>query len=279
MTAKPLIPVVDLVRHYHEFKSVRADERLALGNYHSQKSRLKLADNYLANPRPLIEMFRESVEQFSAYNNPDEPLVGENRSEEPTISTVEEITSGPKAAAYLARNQRYLSIKNLGDYEYVDREVLPARTTSKKTATMANRFNDANQSRSITAMKADILLRSLQGNRPTIGEVKVSSKSGDDADPIYGLVQSLALASQLVGIRQRVRLNKHYRAVFAADSPVDIMILLFEMHESAGTNRKCLVHAARDLCRALSEGALLPHVGRVALVTVAPNCGRLDFTA
>ena len=125
MTAKPLIPVVDLVRHYHEFKSLRTDDRLALGNYHSQKSRLKLADNYLANPCPLIEMFRESVDQFSEYNNPDEPFVGANRSEPPTNSTVEEITSGPKAAAYLARNQRYLSIKNLGDYEYVDRGFSP----------------------------------------------------------------------------------------------------------------------------------------------------------
>lgn len=42
--------MVDLVRHYHEFKSVRADDMLVLGNYRSQKSRLKLADSDLADP-------------------------------------------------------------------------------------------------------------------------------------------------------------------------------------------------------------------------------------
>jgi hypothetical protein len=279
MTTKPLIPMVDLVRHYREFKSVRVDGRLEVGNYHSQESRLRLADRYLADPSTLISMFRESVSQFREYNNPDESFVGEKRSAPSTVSAVEQITTGPRAAAYLARSQRHLSIENLGEYEYVDREVVPARTTSKKAAAMANRFDDANLLRSTTAMKADILLRSLSGNRPTIGEVKVSSRGGDDADPVYGLVQSLALASQLVGNRQRVRLNKHYPAVFAAESPVDIMILLFEMHESAATNRKSLVLAARGLCQALSEGALLPHVGRVALVTATPNGGRLDFTA
>lgn len=279
MTGKTLIPMVDLVRHYREFKSVRAGGRLEVCSYNSQKSRLRLADRYLADPSPLIDMFRESVSQFREYSNPDESFIGEKRAEPSTVSAVEQITTGPKAAAYLARNQRHLSIENLGEYEYVDREVVPARTTNKKAAAMANRFDDTNRSRSTTAMKADILLRSLSGNRPTIGEVKVSSRGGDDADPVYGLVQSLALASQLVGNRQRVRLNNHYPFVFAADSPVDIVLLLFEMHESAATNRKSLVLAARNLCQVLNEGALLPYVGRVALVIAAPNAGRLDFTA
>ena len=202
--------MVDLVRHYREFKSVRTGGRLQVGNYHSQESRLRLADRYLADPSTLINMFRESVSQFREYNNPDESFVGEKRSAPSTVPVVEQITTGPKAAAYLARNQRHLSIDNLGEYEYIDREVVPARTTNKKAAAMANRFDDTNRSRSTTAMKADILLRSLSDNRPTIGEVKVSSSGGDDADPVYGLVQSLALASQLVSTKQRVRLNKHY---------------------------------------------------------------------
>ena len=279
MTTKPPIPMVDLVRHYHEFKSVRVGGKLKVGNFHSQESRLRLADSYLTDASPLIGMFRESVNQFREYNNPDESFIGKKRLEPSTISAVEQITTGPKAAAYLAKYQRHLSIENLGEYEYVDREVVPARTTNKKAAAMANRFDDMNQSRSTAAMKADILFRSLPGNRPAIGEVKVSSRGGDDADPVYALVQALALASQLVGIRQRVRLNNHYQSAFAENSPVDIMILLFEMHKSAGTHRKRLVLAARGLCQALNEGALLPHVGRVALVTATSNGGRLDFTA
>jgi hypothetical protein len=79
--------------------------------------------------------------------------------------------------------------------------------TIKKASALANRFDDTKRSRSTTAMKADILLRSSSCNCPTIAEVKVSSKGGDDAHPVFGLVQSLVLASQLVGHGQRVRLD------------------------------------------------------------------------
>jgi hypothetical protein len=65
MTGKPLIPMVDLVRHYREFKSVRMGDRLEVGQYHSQESRLRLVDRYLADPSTLISMFRK-------YNNSGE---------------------------------------------------------------------------------------------------------------------------------------------------------------------------------------------------------------
>lgn len=83
--------------------------------------------------------------------------------------------NGPTAATYLARAlpERKLTIEGLGDYAYIDREIVPARTTAGRRATMANRFDDEARTRSTSAIKADLLLRSLPNGRPTIGEVKV----------------------------------------------------------------------------------------------------------
>ena len=283
VTDRPLIPLVELVRHYREFKSRRVDGVLVPGTYRSQKARVQLAESYLENPSALTAKFFGSVDGFSSYANTAESFVGAKRTVPAEVATVHEITNGPKAAAYLARtlSNRKLMIPGLGTYSYVDREIVPARTTAGKLATMANRFDDEEASRSTRAMKADLLLRSLPDGRPTIGEVKVSSIKGDDADPFYGLVQALALASQLAGTQQRLRLRKHYQAAeFADKGSLDVLVLLFLIAEKPGkrTYRRQLIEVTDALCTHLDRGLLRPHVERVALVTVTPHNRRLQFT-
>jgi hypothetical protein len=281
MTGKPLIPLVELVTHYREFKSQRSDGVLAPGLYRSQEARLKLAESYIRDPSRLVGKFSRSRAAFSRYGNIDEEFIGPKRTDPAAITDIEGISSGPHAAAYLARTlpSRMLRIKGLGDYTYVDREIVPARTTAR-SATSANRFEDG--SRSTRAMKADLLLRSNPHGRPTIGEVKVSSLRGDDADPVYGLVQALALASQLSSTNQRRRLRTHYeQATFAEGGPLDVVVFLFLIGERPGarTHRPALIKLAAELCARLDASALLPHIERVALVTALPRDGRLHFVA
>jgi hypothetical protein len=278
---KPPIPLVELVKHYREFKSRRVDGALMPGRYRSQAARLKLAQSYIGNPGELIGKFIRSVDAFSAYRNIQESMTGVSRADPAEVATVDEITSGPKAAAYLARKlpDRMLRIEGLGDYAYVDREIVPARTTSK-SATSANQYEDG--SPSTRAMSADLLLRSHPQGRPTIGEVKVSGLRGDDADPVYGLIQALALASQLASANQRLRLRRHYPAAnFAEEEPLEILVFLFLIAESGGakTYRAQLINLARELCAHLDSGPLRPHVERVALITAIPQNGRFRFAA
>ena len=214
VTEKPLIPLVELVKHYPEFKSRRTGGVLVRAPYRRQEARIQLAERYLDDPTELTDKFFRSVDAFGCYANVRESLIGAKRTNPAEVASIDDITSGPKAAAYLGRTlaSRKLTVGGLGKYAYVDREIVPARTTSGKLATMANRFDDEAKSRSTRAIKADLLLRSLPDGRPTVGEVKVSTARGDDADPVYGLVQALALASQLASESQRSRLRMHYQA-------------------------------------------------------------------
>lgn len=287
MSERPPIPLVELVSHYREFKSKRDPSgRLVPGPYRSQAARVRLAKSYVDEPEQLVGRFFRSIEQFSSYRNVGESFIGTKRADSTEVATIEEIVNGPTAAAYLERRARkgkeLISIEGLGDYSYVDRELVPARTTAGRRATMANRFDDEARTRSTSAMKADLLLRSLPTGRPTIGEVKVSTAKGDDADPVYALVQALALASQLVNANQRSRLRRHYAQENLAEAgALDVVVLLFLTAQSEGgrTHRANLVRLATELCAHLDEGLLLPHIDRVALVGVTPHHDQLRFAA
>lgn len=283
VSERPPIPLVELVRHYREFKSKRdANGHLVPGPYRSQADRVRLAEGYLDDTEQLVGSFVRSVHAFSCYRNVDESFIGTKRPGPAEVTGIEEIVNGPTAATYLARAlpERKLTIEGLGDYAYIDREIVPARTTAGRRATMANRFDDEARTRSTSAIKADLLLRSLPNGRPTIGEVKVSTAKGDDADPFYALVQALALASQLASANQRSRLHRHYpKEDFAEEGPLDVLVLLFLIAESGGgkTYRAELVKLAGELCARLDQGLLRPHVERVALVGVTPHHDQLRF--
>jgi hypothetical protein len=271
MTKKPCIPVVELVTHYRGFKSRRrADGVLVPGPYRSQRERVDLAEHYLSNPSELLDMFERSVEQFRSYYNVAEALVGIGRQEPQNLSAAD-VNSGPQAAAFLLHHAPGgdFPIDGMGDYAYVDREVVPARTTVR--GAMANCFADG--TRSTRAVKADLLLRSTEAGHPTVGEVKVSNAKGDDADAFYGLVQALALATQLAGPNQRERLQYWYPAAnFADDGPIDVLVLLFTVGDRGGrrTHRPKLEELAACLCGRL-EKANAKHLGRLAVVHVDPN--------
>lgn len=282
MSERPPIPLVELVRHYREFKSKRDPASVLVhGPYHSQAARKKLTERP-AYPDELAGKLFRSVHEFSTYSNVGEPFIGSTRGDPTDVADIEQIVNGPKAAAYLAQPPgRKLTIEGVGNYIYVDREVEPARTTSGPRATMANHFDDGTPS--TAAMSADLLLRSDPEGRPTIGEVKVSTAKGDDADPVYALVQALALAAQLAGGRQRERLRCWYpKDDFADKGPVDVLVFLFRMGEKVGpkTYWPDLVRLSGELCSRLDRQSLRPHVERVALidVVVAPDRDRLRFT-
>jgi hypothetical protein len=70
VTERPLIPLVELVKHYREFKSKRdGNGVLVPGPYRAQGARVKLAQSYIDNPEELTSKFFRSVKEFSSYEN------------------------------------------------------------------------------------------------------------------------------------------------------------------------------------------------------------------
>jgi hypothetical protein len=256
LTPKRPIPIVPLYTRYCEFKRG--------GPYRAQKARIELGKQYLRAPEQLADEFARSVEAFAGYDNPDEALTGRKRKllddANPTA-----IANGREAAAYfeLTLPRHEVSIDGLDTYTYVGREIVPARTTIKAPV-MANVFDDGR--RSTAAMKADLLLCSTAG-KPTVGEVKVSTARGDDADPLYALVQALALAAQLTPASQRKRLRRQHSG-FAPSGPIDVLVFLFRpVALSKATHRDTLTNLAINICRTLREtGTLRPHVEELAVV-------------
>jgi hypothetical protein len=278
MSGKPPIPLVELVAHYRQFSS-KNDAAGARGRYRTQAARKELAEHYVANPSELPAMFERSTRTFATYSNIAESFVGNTRKEK-IVTRVDEITTGPKAAAYMARalHGRTFHIDDLGEYVYIDREVRPARTTSRPEATMANRYDS--EAPSTTAISADLLLSAHPDRRPTVGEVKLSTANGDDADAFYALIQALAAAAQLVGARQRERLKRWYPAAeFAGSGPVDVLVFDFQLGRRAGnqTYRPELQALAGQICTHLDSSDVVG-LNRVALVAAVPDDRGLRFT-
>jgi hypothetical protein len=263
---RPPIPLVELVVHYREFKT---------GRYRTQAARRELAEQ-AGYADLLAAMFSRSVDAFRPYTNIGEHFIGRTRTERGEIASTDQIVSGPNAAAYLAQMPQPIAIQGLGEYSYVDREVEPARTTAGPEATMANRYDNGDPS--TRAISADLLLRSNPDGRPAAGEVKVSTASGDDSDPVLALVQALAAAAQLAGNAQRARLLRCYdSAGFASSGPLDVLVFHIRVGQRPGgkTHHPALVEAAGKLCNRLDRGLLRPHVDRVALIDAVPV---LQFT-
>ena len=271
VTGKPPIPLVELIEHYRQFSSKKTASG-ARGRYRTQEARKELAEHYVANPHELPAMFERSAHKFATYSNVAESFVGNTRKEQ-TVARIDEITTGPKAAAYMARalGGRTFDIHDLGEYAYIDREVRPARTTSRPEATMANHFDRG--ARSTTAISADLLLSAHPDRRPTVGEVKLSTANGDDADAFYALIQALAAAAQLVGAYQRERLKRWYPgAEFAGSGPVDVLVFDFQLGRRAGnqTYRPELQALAGKICTHL-DSSRVSGLNRVALVAAVPG--------
>lgn len=86
VSEKPPIPWVELVEHYHEFKSG--------GPYGTQEARLRLAYSYIDHPERLSRQFFRSVDKFGPYTNVSESFVGGTRTDPQEVGTIEEISTG-----------------------------------------------------------------------------------------------------------------------------------------------------------------------------------------
>jgi len=197
----------------------------------------------------IANAFATSIEQLAPYDNRDEGF----RHPETTALTAartDDLRSTISVALRLSDEGRRLESES-GDgpsYRYVEREILPQRTTG------GARFNDPRQDLAdggpaSSAMRVDLLLEAEDG-APTVGEIKIRT----DKDPICALLQVLAAACLLAPEAQRERLDLHHG--LRTDGRLDGVILLVDFPDHD------LMQQARDRAEELSAALVAdPRVG------------------
>lgn len=109
------------------YKEVKAKHG-ARGSDSAEGTQLAMAEEFLRDPGPLARAFGRSVAAFSAYENVDEPFYPSGRNEDLEARTATRRIGGTNDLAAWLIHQGSGEADGLG-FEYVDREVWPARTT------------------------------------------------------------------------------------------------------------------------------------------------------
>ena len=110
------IPSTALVERYKRLKVA------------SQRRRLEAADRLMADPSVLAAEFAQSVAGFSAYDNRDEPFYSQRGAD---YSGQIGLNSTRQLAALLESQGPVWGVQDASnlDFDYVDRELVVARTT------------------------------------------------------------------------------------------------------------------------------------------------------
>lgn len=269
MTFVSKIPLTDLRSLYGMF------DLFSSMNCQRAMAEETLRDN---NPWILAEKFKKSVEHFSRYSNIEEPFYPDApaRKDLPDPERIDSIGDTLSMTAFLKSASSAHVLDNPGlDFSFVDREVVPARTTGNAV------FENDQPSRHVRRL--DWLLANAQDRLPIIAEVKV----GDDKNPFYALIQLLMYAAELATSNQLNRLQRHYPKRFAfpalngsAHSPVmDIYIVLSNYNARSGIRQEIL-EMTNQLCqRLVGEEAISKYIRRIACLNVTLEADRkLRFT-
>jgi hypothetical protein len=250
------VPVTPMVKRYRALKAA------------SQRERLAEAQRLSGIPRSLARDFGASVELFAKRFDSDEDFYPP-RSRKP-LPKADGIGSTVEVAARLSGSGKrsVLGAEELS-FVYVDREIVPARTTSGAV------FDDGKPIS--TALRLDLLLANAKDRVPIVGEVKVAM----DRDPYFALIQALTLAAHLATPSQRRRLSSVYGRQgkrLATDGKLDVY-LLFSRTPAAGTYWFDLREAARRLSSALMDDAMIDaRIRRIAALDLDEIDGRLRIS-
>jgi hypothetical protein len=207
------------------------------------------------NPAKLAEMMRDSVKQFERYRNTTDPFKVDDRQILPNPEAITEIATTNDMVAFL-QDPHHTTVRCEGwEYEYVDREVTPARTRWSA-------FYVDGTKAPIRELHCDILLRNKKDNTPIIGEIKVKN----DKNPFFGLIQSMMYAAELVTEPQRLRLTQSYPSHFSSEhilKKVDLWLLLYDYNKRSKHRQEVLKHVNK-LCGLLcSNKAFSDYVRRI----------------
>lgn len=185
-----------------------------LRRFPSKEFHLCAAKECLRVPGMLDEMIQDSIGHVAAYENYNEPFHNRGDSGSPTKAKRNSDLLADKFVCRLFEERHQSVDEKSLDFECVDYEVSPFRTTGRAV------FENGKSARK--PPRLDVLLASRRF--PIIGEVKAE----DDATLFLALIQSLTYAIEFLSPNQRTRLTMAYpdRFTFSEEGPfADIYLI------------------------------------------------------
>jgi hypothetical protein len=152
------------------------------------------------NYRKLVELYNNSYKHVEKiYDNRGEPIFDNSKRKSITISTPV-IKGTNDVVSYLSINKQLNTvIPSQYNFEYIEREVSPLRTTNG----IDNIWEKA--SRSGTG-GIDFIGWNIANDKPILAEIKVNN----DQNPFYALIQQLTYLSEISTPKQIERVNKYH---------------------------------------------------------------------
>lgn len=149
------------------------------------------------NSNKLVELYTKSYKYIdNCYDNSNEGFTGINRKSNSNNTTANGTT---KVTSILENgNRENLVSDNTYNFEFIEREISPLRTTRSNYDT--GEPADKSGSGGI-----DFIGRNLTNNLPILGEIKVDG----DQNPFYAMIQLLTYLSELSTKKQVERAKNH----------------------------------------------------------------------
>jgi hypothetical protein len=227
-----------------------------------EQEQTALAELHAEDPERLISRFDHSVQTVARYPVMAEPFHGA-RSEAWMEKVREPVTSTTTFVAELAAagNHQVVDFSEL-DFDFVDREVFPLRSTSIP-------IDGRGARRSV-----DLLLRASNG-LPIVGELKVAG----DSPPYPALIQALMYSTEFSSESQLERLADHYDFIIPADQPVISIYLIAHEAPERGTYRRRSFEATKVIVEKLMADCRVAYVIRhfAYLESSIDGAGRMVF--
>lgn len=233
---------------YGALHALREQEQTAIAELHAE------------DPERLIARFAHSVEAVAAYPAIDEAFHGA-RSEAWKEKAGEPITSTTAFVANLAAGERHeVSRATDLDFEYVDREIFPLRSTEI-----------AVEGRSVRR-SVDLLLRDRDGF-PIVGELKVAG----DSPTYYALVQALMYAAELSSqsqLRRLVELPDYaFRLPDEGEPGLSIYLIAFAAPERGKYRTRSFDASKKIVAKLMVDPRVNRVVRRIAYLEASADLG------
>jgi hypothetical protein len=211
----------------------------------------------------LAYRFQKSVETLATRESIGEAFYPPGRKDPLSVAPPREIKSTFDFVARLVRQNGTVKGADHLNFEYIDREIFPTRTTVGTPETRQRR-------RSL-----DLLLANAHDRTPVFAELKIRR----DRLPYFALVQALMLTSEFLATPQRDRLGAHTPTlVWPASRPfADIYVIAYEA-PGRGKYRERSLEATEKICeRLMSDGYVPQQVRRLVYLKASSGAESLEF--
>ena len=201
---------------------------------------VNICDNLILYPDCLVRLYVDACNDFGRYSNVGEPFVPEEDKRKPLKQTKRVVKTENLLARFEIQGGLKVVKNSALDFEYIEREVSPLRTTKTIFET------------GIRGTRSGVggldFIGINKKNNPVLGEVKIR----DDKNAFYAFIQLLTYYSELFTKNQIKRINSC--SLFGErkiKSPCNLYIVLYKHNLKSATHQ--LIEKTKELAEKFKE--------------------------